>query len=256
MRKRTAQDFGVLEILGMDARRFLQAQLATDVRAWTPTQAGWAALLSAQGRVWAAGLLVCESEARWLWMLDGEVLDLTLPHLRKFVLRSKVQLQRAEGALAWTPAHGWRDPAGRCWTLEAPPSGTELRPEDAARLAIDAGVLDFGIEHHDRHLAQVLGMHRLTAVALDKGCYPGQEIVARTHYLGRIKRGLARYTAPAELSTTTLIDRHGQTRGEVLNQWPTAGGVHGLLVHDTATTELEAQDATGANVALRITPFP
>jgi hypothetical protein len=62
----------------------------------------------------------------------------------------------------------------------------------------------------------MLSLDRLHAFSLKKGCYPGQEIVARTHYLGKAKRGLAALRGPGLAAGASVQDGEGQERGTVV----------------------------------------
>jgi folate-binding protein YgfZ len=121
-------------------------------------------------------------------------------------------------------------------------------PADTAMWAIAsvrAGVPTLHPQTSQRYIAQMLNLDLSGAVSFDKGCYPGQEIVARTQYLGKLKRRLSRGTtnaAPPDL--LTAIHRGTTKVGEVVASAPTASGgaiILGMLRVDTAT---ELKDAT------------
>lgn len=249
-----AADFGVLECTGRDAEAFLQSQLATDLRTLDDGAGKPAALLAANGRVLASGMLLKRDASHFGWVLHDSLLPNVRDHLRRFVLRSKLALEMlpelrlvpAEFAEEAWPA--WRDPAGRALGLATAATAATL-PEFAL-MAIRAGWVDCSARLADRFLAQMLDLHRHGAVALDKGCYPGQEIVARTHYLGRVKRGLRRLCiAAAPKLDAALHDASGKAVGDWLHAVPDGAGWQALAVVDTSADTLFGETELGPQPA-------
>lgn len=209
--------FGVIAVEGRDAATFLQSQSMNDVAALAPGRWQWNGLLTPKGRVIALFALACVADGRFLLVLpDGSPAEL-VAHLRRFVFRSKVTLNEAPawvvaagpaaatgdpGAIAGDPDHGfamdWSGEGGPRWLWLLPPSHPALAPaDDATDVAWRAMDLAHGLprlagEQREAFTPQMLSLERLGAFSLKKGCYPGQEIVARTHYLGQAKRGLVR----------------------------------------------------------------
>jgi folate-binding protein YgfZ len=212
----------MLQFSGPDAGRFLQSQLATDLAAVAPGQWRWAALLSLKGRVLAHAPLAHLEEEHWLWWLPEDLLQSVAEHLRRYKLRSKLQIGPLTvevealpniGAPAAADGTATTELAGS-YRLHGVASGWDLRwvvdvESDASELGCDVQVIDapataalqpwqlarvraklawISAASSDRHLPQPLGLLELGSVSVRKGCYPGQEIVARTHYLGRSKR--------------------------------------------------------------------
>lgn len=211
--------YPLLQFSGPDAGRFLQAQLATDLSTVAVGQWRWAALLSLKGRVLAHAPLARVEEQRWLWWLPPDLLPSIADHLRRYLLRSKLQLGPVIAGIGAVPAATPADAAGRIETEAAgahrlisvapgwdllwhlaggEPAAAELDPMALLASAVDlqlwqlarlrARLAWISAASSDRHLPQPLGLLELGSVSVRKGCYPGQEIVARTHYLGRSKR--------------------------------------------------------------------
>ncbi len=236
----------LLQFEGPDAGRFLQAQLATDLSRIDRGQWRWAALLSLKGRVTAHAPLARVEDQRWLWLLPADLHDSVASHLRRYLLRSKLTI---EPSLATTrpipvdaPAFSGQgsieflDDGMRLtavvpgWSLELL-TGTEATPGSHADDVIgsrEAGLSMALARLHallplittassDRHLPQPLGLLELGSVSVKKGCYPGQEIVARTHYLGRSKRVACLIRAPLPAPITTANVLQGERNvGEVV----------------------------------------
>lgn len=224
----TLNAWSIARAEGPDAIAFLQSQLSSDVQALQAGQAQWSAWLSPKGRVIALILLLRSEEQSFDLLLPDHPADSLVPQLSRFILRRKARL------------YALPEPDVDAGVNTAPPAGAIrlagdtsrwLRPNAGARSAdarhgIDAEwrQLDFesGVPRLDAeggsHTAHMLGLDRLGAISLSKGCYPGQEIVARTHYLGQSKRSLVclRLGAGALPEQGAAISVQGHVVGEAL----------------------------------------
>lgn len=209
--------FTVLEIRGVDAAVFLQAQAMNDVTALVPGQWQWNGWLTPKGRVIALFALLRVAPDHFLAVLPDFPAAELQPRLQRFVFRSKLSLRaatdwvaasgpvserpaadRAEGSAeqGWALDFGGDGGVRTLWLL--PSADPALAPavaaiDDAWRSAdLAHGLPRLPAEAVEAWTPQMLSLDRLSAFSLKKGCYPGQEIVARTHYLGQSKRGLVR----------------------------------------------------------------
>ena len=206
-------DHALLALEGRDAIAFAQAQCMSDVATLADGQWQWSGWLSPKGRVQALfALLRMGPETVWLLLPDGDVAALKAA-MERFVFRSKVKLRvpddasvcgsfaapaAASGATTSTDAKGRVEfdfgDGARPRTLRIC-SGCSA-PGDPDALArwraydIAHGLPRPGTATLDAFTPQQLSLDRLRAYSVRKGCYPGQEIVARTHFLGQAKRGL------------------------------------------------------------------
>ena len=213
--------YSVLALEGPDSRTFLQTQTMNDVNALVTGSWQWNGWLSAKGRVIALFALLRADPGLYLALLP----DFSAPELRdrlqRYVFRSKVSLRHAEefSCASQFPDHGpianSRDmaPGDRRTGWQLDMSGDQgarhmfVLPSDDVALAsadpesdarwVEAdlahGLPRLGTDQVEAWTPQMLALERLRAFSLKKGCYPGQEIVARTHYLGKARRGLARF---------------------------------------------------------------
>lgn len=218
--------FTALSIEGVDATAFAQAQFTTDVASLAPGHWHWSAWLTPKGRVIAVfALLKLDPRTLWLVLPDFPAAELAA-RLQRFVFRSKVELRARDDIIACADLDGSRLPAPTmpAELLGAPDAGLamDLSTEAGARrLAllpaghpgiganapdVDAawrltdlrhGLPRLGPEQVEAWTPHMLSLDRLAAFSVKKGCYPGQEIVARTHFLGQSKRGLVRLALPA-----------------------------------------------------------
>jgi tRNA-modifying protein YgfZ len=245
-------DMGALSAEGLDAGKFLQGQLSNDVAKLATGEAHLTALHTVQGRVQALLRLFRVHETLWVAVLPRELSADVLASLRKRVLRAKLTLTDASanwqvlGASAAPPnsMHARVDASGRCMLLHAAASAPPREPlrsrDDWRALDVAAGVPQVYAGSQGEFVSQMLNLDLLDGIAFDKGCYIGQEIVARAHYRGRVKRRLQRFahaadTAAAPGASVTLAS--GET----------------ALVVDATRNELLAVAGIGAAGAL---PLP
>ena len=210
---------GVIRARGADAAAFLQGQLTNDVQALDACRACLAGYCSAKGRLLASFVVWRPAPDEFLLACDADLLPATLKRLRMFVLRAKCQLNDATAevplaglagtaAAAWlgdaAPAAVWSrtshdgaaairlpDAAGapRFLLTGAPPPDLPALPPGAWRwLEVASGVATIVPATVDQFVPQMLNFEVLGGVDFRKGCYPGQEVVARSQYRGTLKR--------------------------------------------------------------------
>ena len=266
--------FGVLRIGGADAVTFLQGQFTNDLRLLADGRTQVAACCTNQGRVIALAHFR-QTDAAIFALLPADLLSKVATHLRKFVLRSKVEILQAAdlnvGAIltvnsAATQAHRVFDESALTMSpvplagstevvtfqyapdrevIAAPPvawrsiSGLSLsRPNPRAQAEWLAADIAAGLPHvfaatSEQFIPQMLNLDLIDGVSFTKGCYTGQEIVARTHHLGRVKRRTMRFhlppgvAAPAPMSNL-LLD--GAKVADVLMAAETDEGIELLAV--------------------------
>jgi folate-binding protein YgfZ len=257
-----------VEVRGADAAAFLHGQLTQAVLQLDPADAPLAGWADARGRIRAV-LRVCRLPERWLLVTPRDGADELLKKLRMFVLRSKVTLAlaadvavaallgHADDALARHGVAADTEPnrvvrrgqlvfvriGEAYWLALGPPAelaelGATLEPASAAAAAlaeIRLGIPAITTATADKFVAQMLNLDELGAVSFSKGCYPGQEIIARVHNLGGVKRRARRYgartTTPAPASP---VHNGDQVVGEIVRAAPTDAGCELLAVVDHA----------------------
>ena len=229
-------DNAVLAIAGDDATAFLHGQFTNDVQAMAPGTAQWNGWCSAKGRLLATFVLVRRAED-FLLLLPQDIADAFTKRLRMFVLRSKVKIEDANeryvriGAAGKTvhgvvarhwgaspaPMHAAESGGAVCVALGAdrfvvlvPPQAAPALWEAFAREAVEAGLdawewtgIRAGIpvihaRTQEEFVPQMANLDLVGGVSFKKGCYPGQEIVARTQYRGILKKRMARVHAAGE----------------------------------------------------------
>jgi tRNA-modifying protein YgfZ len=227
---------GTLLVSGADTRSFLQGQLSADVDTLTPARAVLASCNSAQGRVQAVLWLVAHSDGIAL-VLPASMVERTAARLRKYVLRSKVQIEALPAAIGLPQPHPYREPE---WRLAG----------------IRAGLPQVYPETHETFVAQMLNLDLLGGVSFEKGCYTGQEIIARTHFRGAIKRRMFRFEGagpPPVPGTRILLGE--QHAGDVVDAAATSGGCELLAVINLAHQDAELVLGNGAQLKKLALPY-
>jgi hypothetical protein len=227
------ESLGVLRLRGRDVAGFLQGQLSSDVTRLDAGHALLAGYHNPQGRVLALMRLLEPAPGEVLALLPRELVAPVMSRLRTFILRSKVELAddstawRVEGLVAGgadapVPPEAAHLPAATGavarlgesrvarvgdrparWLSVSPATGVHgegafarwerASPARWQQHAIENGEPQVYAVTSGEFVAQMLNLDVLGAIAFDKGCYTGQEVIARAHYRGRVKRRLQRF---------------------------------------------------------------
>jgi tRNA-modifying protein YgfZ len=204
--------YGLLAVTGADARDFLHAQLTNDIANLPPDRAALAGWCTAKGRL-LASFLVIPSQQGFLLQLARDLAPAVAKRLSMFVLRSKVKI--ADESDAWAQ-YGFWDAGfgvpGVAWDADTATVKVGERrflkigksvvedckgSEEAWTLQeIRAGRPLISAATQDQFVPQMVNFETLGAIDFQKGCYPGQEIVARAQYRGQVKRRMTRVELP------------------------------------------------------------
>jgi folate-binding protein YgfZ len=267
---------GVVALEGPDAAKFAQAQCMNDVATLPAGHWQWSGWLTPRGRVIALFALLKFDDAR-LWMVcpDADAEDLAA-RLGRFVFRSRLTI-RARGDLAVAGAFRAPSRARNAAFAGDPDAGVELdlgaaggarclrighdaAPADAVALArwrrrdLEHGLPRLAPAQQEQWTPQMLSLDRLRAYSVKKGCYPGQEIVARTHFLGQAKRGLALLAADAPLEAGMGVQADGAPVGELACAAASEDGWCALAV--ASLDSLWAHDTALAADGVRVSLLP
>ena len=292
---------GLLGVTGEDAQAFLQSQLSCDVNGLGKAASSFGAYCSPKGRMLASFLVWPEGDGYFL-ALSRALVGVTANRLGRFVLRSKVVVTDRTGdrrligaagraaaptlhaALGTVPASPLRVSRSDGATvirlaqdrfLVAVPSdraealwgalSSALRPVGTPCwewLDITAGIPQVTERTQDEFVPQMANLELLGGVSFQKGCYPGQEVVARMQYLGKAKRRmfLARVegAAPAPGDPLFSADLGDQASGMIVNAAPAPAGGFDVLavVHAPSTAAGTVHLGSLAGAPLRFRPLP
>ena len=200
-------DWGLIRASGEEARSFLHGQLTQDVLHLEPGIARLAGYCSAKGRLLASFVMWLDANGDVLLACSADVLPATLKRLSMFVLRAKCKLS---DATAERPLHGLMGsavPAGAAWSVTdhalvrlpagaglpralwlGEPPAPLLDIELWRWLEVQSGVARVVGPTVEKFVPQMVNLELVGGVNFQKGCYPGQEVVARSQYRGTLKR--------------------------------------------------------------------
>ena len=233
--------FGVAEVSGADAAEFLHSQLSNHILDLQPGEACFANYNSPRGRV-LANMLVLRRADRFLLVMAADLLEATIKRLRMFVLRSKTvlhtdsawQVYGQSGADTGVDAAALKfaaeeDDNGLITLVLAGGNRMVLSPaplpdadHPAAAEAWQAAEILQGRPWISQPtvescVAQMLNQHLLGGVHFKKGCYPGQEIIARAQYRGQVRRGMAVCCSAQPVAVGSKVEADGEEVGIVIN---------------------------------------
>jgi tRNA-modifying protein YgfZ len=170
-----------VRVSGPDAEDFLQRMLSNDVAVLTPGDSCEALLLTAKARVIAPLRVLRRTVDDFLLLTEPELGETVRAQLARMRFAAKVEVEPEEHE-AWFVLGGEE-------VLDERPEGDEATADDYERWRIESGIPAWGHEIDDRVLPAEAGLTD-THVSFTKGCYPGQEPIARQHYRGKVNRRL------------------------------------------------------------------
>ena len=259
-------DWGVIRVHGPDAASFLQSQLTQDMQAVTDSQARLAGYCSAKGRLLASFVAWRADADTVLLACSADLLAATVKRLSMFVLRAKARLTDASSelplrGLAGEPARhalGEQAPAAPwevsrvgtaqvirlpdvdgvpryLWCAPEAALSPELAPLTQSAwdwLDVRSGVPRITAATVEQFVPQMVNLEALDGVNFRKGCYPGQEVVARSQYRGTLKRRTFLFGIDAPATPAQEVFHSGdpsQPAGMVVNA-ASLDGRHAALV--------------------------
>ena len=271
-------DRGLIRASGPDAAAFLQGQLTNDVLTLSEGTARLAGFCSAKGRLQASFVVWKAADGDFLMMCTADLLVPTLKRLSMFVLRAKcklsdatreIELHGVAGASAqalFGNASGWQtrsngagtvvalpDAAGVRRCIVAMPAATPSGIVDAPALPLDtwrwldvqSGIVTIEAATVDRFVPQMVNFELVGGVDFQKGCYPGQEVVARSQYRGTTRRRTFLFdceTTPVAGQDVFVAGDAGEAAGTVANAAPRPGGTGGSALVEVRLAAVASDD--------------
>jgi folate-binding protein YgfZ len=241
----------VIKVTGTDAAQFLQGQLTCNINELTESTSFFSAFCNAKGRVISTLLIIKIADA-FLLIMPNKLIDKVIKKLQMYILRSDVNLQNVseELCLMGLTSHGkhlfqpvpekdfsaintttaiikFPSTTSRyliigptehtisLWTqLVQQYNADAINSSAWAYQDVSAGIPWLTKSSSEEFIPQMLNIDDLGGISFNKGCYTGQEIIARTHYLGKAKRKLFL----AECAKTAMIDTNIQLISEETEQ--------------------------------------
>jgi len=260
--------FAVIRATGSDAADFLHNQFSNDIKHLQANQACYATYNTPKGRV-IANLIAQNTGNEILLALAADLVEAVVKRLKMYVLRAKVQFEilpdwGVAGSLKSNtpPQHPSEPqlsfPVNAQGEIQLPHTGSlkiapcaELPAYDAAAEAawqqheILSGYPWICAATKEAAVAQMLNQHIIGAVHFRKGCYPGQEIIARAQYRGQVKRGLAVLSGDSLEAAGIAVKVGEEEAGVILNTALTEQGSLSLAVIKFSAAEAALTDADG-----------
>ena len=168
-------------VSGVDAEDYLQRMISNDVEALGQGEACDALLLTAKARVIAPLRVLRRASEDFLVLTEPELGETVRTQLLRTRFAAKVEIEPEEHE-SWLVLGGEE-------VLDDRPLGKEIGAEDFERWRIESAIPRWGREIDERVLPAEAGLDE-THISFTKGCYPGQEPIARQHYRGKVNRRL------------------------------------------------------------------
>lgn len=264
--------WGVIGVEGDDAVTFLQSQLSNDVAGMAESQLRMAGLCTAKGRLLGSFFLLRQGKQVFM-VCRKEIIPALVKRLSMFVLRSKCKVRDCtnEYQLAYLPDSALPSPMRVQWNeatnnteataslraLSGVTAGFQLiasvdaTAQAGADDAFEFALQQLGIAYVSQatvemFIPQAINFDLVGGVSFSKGCYPGQEIVARSHYLGKVKRRVFQAVASSEVEVLPgqdvwLTGKENEPAGQVATA-VAFNDKHYLLV-ELAVGDAEQEDA-------------
>jgi folate-binding protein YgfZ len=277
----------ITRISGQDRAKYLQGQVTCDVNALQPGQQTPGGHCDPKGKLWSNFRLLCLDDSLLL-LTSPSVLERQLPELKKFAVFSKVEIaadERHATGIAGTGSDGWiaaqfgllqsglidggmavKIEQDR-WLLVSNQQADALPQGDESLwwgLEIKAGLPHMEAVHQGEFIPQMLNLQALDGISFNKGCYMGQETVARAKYRGANNRALFLLAGTAGepvASGDTLelqLGDNWRRSGMVLNAWQHQGQVWltAVLPKDTeADAQFRLKQDEGSRLTLQPLPY-
>lgn len=199
----------LLKVTGADAATFLQGQISCDIEKLSEDNWQLGAICNPQGRI-VASFDATKKEDHYLLRMPEDILALTITHLTKYAIFSKVKLTESTEA----------------------EEGIAIN-DNWQQTNIDKGIATIYKATTEKFLPHHLNFDKVGAIDFNKGCYTGQEIIARMHYKGKLKQHLypfeLKHKAPLPPGTE-IKNQEGKPIGHVIDSYTTKDNTQKALV--------------------------
>ena len=222
-----------LRVAGPDAADYLQRMVSNDVEALAVGEVCDALLLTAKARVIAPLRVLRRGEEDFLVLTEPELGETVRTQLLRTRFAAKVEIEPEEHE-SWLVLGGEE-------VLDDRPAGDEVGDEELERWRIEAGIPRWGREIDEQILPAEAGLDE-THISFSKGCYPGQEPIARQRYRGKVNRKLRVLDVEGDATPGTELLLDGKKVGRITSA--VAGVALGYVrveVPDDAQLELAAK---------------
>ena len=273
------QDIGVLRVSGPDAKKLLQGQTTCDINKLSQETGLYGAICSIKGRI-ISSFYIVQNNDDVLMLMAKDLVEKTLLHLKKYAVFFKTELvdeqdnfavyaqlavsQSGASDLFTTSQNNdiisltvSQEPLDIQWLI-CPANNNEIEEQnpELAALAILAARPLINLEQSETILPQWLNMQSTGGISFTKGCYTGQEIVARMQYKGKSKKQLALVTWQGHLDTTQVIlDGQGKSVGQIFSSAHIQDHHYAQIILNIDPSEAEQLLMDGSELTLLPLPY-
>jgi len=241
----------ILTISGEDAGELLQGQMTQDVRKLEDEKIHITSFCNVQGRVIASSFIQ-ERNDQYDLILSSEIIDELENHLQRYILRSKVLIEQSDEKTFGAYKSDINEDSKECRSLKNDPKrvltlssqvpesiDNFITSEEWIRCDIENSIAIINKESTEKFIPQMLNLDILDAVSFSKGCYTGQEVVARVQHRGKIKQRMFKFKTENEdlISHGSEIHHESKKVGTVVISELIDNYTIGLAVINSADNE-------------------
>jgi len=271
------EHLSIVEIKGDDSAEFLQGQMTQDIYSIKDSKASVTSILNPQGRIVSTAFVFKWGES-FILILNNEVRDKLIAWLSRFILRSKVEITQSDDSIfglnqehakelcsalnVETKDISFESDESCLKTIEADDerafvicksenfldsiSISTLKTEDWKMADINAGIPTIYKENIEKFIPQIVNLDLINGISFSKGCYTGQEIVARVQHRGNIKKRMFHITtggADKALNPGATIFHKDSGVGTIVQSLKNNGQMDSLAVigNDASTKDLSVE---------------
>jgi folate-binding protein YgfZ len=244
---------GSLYIHGKDAAAFLQGMLTCDIHALTAFKAQPTGCCNLQGRI-VALLFVMIWQEGYLLLLPQKIVETTLKHLKKYALFSKVTFEKSTiqfttGFLTSAPEGSYGSSLSNLFIKpNTPPPANALSAEAWHYQQMLQGFPDIGLTTQETFFPHRIGLDKIEgAISFKKGCYLGQEIIARTHFKAVQKHAVYLCETTTSIkSGENILSETEETIGEIID----IVMLNETLAHCLASIKMDSIEKVNAEIKI------
>lgn len=239
----------LLRVSGEDKNKFLQGQLTNDVESLINQEYLLASYCTHQGKV-ITNLQLLQDDSDILILLQVDLANIFIEKISKYILMSKVNFEinehvsilsavgdeaksiinkyglekrksykKIDGNKIYINMSSPRLAMCRCILLEPNDLPQDIRNTKTCLIDFISNIVRFNIENTEKYIPQVLSADQLETINYKKGCYTGQEVIARTHYLGNVKKHMYLVNIySSKIKEKNIINNDGESVGEIIGK--------------------------------------
>jgi folate-binding protein YgfZ len=239
----------LLRVSGEDKNKFLQGQLTNDIESLSNDEYLLASYCTHQGKV-ITNLQILRDDSDILILLQADLANIFIEKISKYILMSKVNFEINEhvrilsaigdeaisiinkygiekrksykiikGNKVYINMSSSRVAMCRCILLGQNDLPQDIKSTKTCLIDLMSNIIRFNIENTEKYIPQVLSADQLDTINYKKGCYTGQEVIARTHYLGNVKKHMYLVSIySSKIKEKNIINNDGESVGEVIGK--------------------------------------